>query len=155
MVVQSVGVQDNGGQSSNNGHLVNGSPATPASNGRYSYNSSNSTGQIQYNPYQVEVRANGSNVLLSTAALDPYQYPIDPVYGCTRDFGTRAGSWSCLTWSGLEPKSKMFYLLSTLIILGIVVMILTLIAAIVVFYQCEYLFPSFPRLGPFFSVHSH
>ena len=136
LVVQSVGVQENGVHSLSNSHQVNGSSQN-ASNDVYNSSLAN-TSKTQYNPYQVEVRANGSNVLINTS--DGYQYPLDPsVYGgCTGGgFDSRAGSWSCLTGK-LEPKSKMFYLLSTLIVLGIAIMILTLIAAIVVFYQCEY-----------------
>ena len=120
---------------SNNGHHNQNQNQINGSNGQVAYNSSN-------NSYQVEVRANGSNVLL-TNGDHQYQYPIDPSYGstCPENYGPRIGSWSCINSSsnaGLElPKSKMFYLLSTLIVLGIVTMILTLISAIVIYYQCE------------------
>ena len=135
-IVQPLGVQENGQSSGNGhhpsilGHQINGSSTNP-SNG-HSYSSSNQ--------YQVEVRSSGSNVLLTSESGHPvlsdaqYQYPLEPVYGC-RGLDSNPGSWLCFT--GLEPKSKMFYLLSSLIIMGIAIMILTLIAAVVVFHQCE------------------
>lgn len=137
-IVQPLGVQENGQSSGNGhhpsipGHQVNGSSTTNPSNG-HSYSSSQ---------YQVEIRSSGSNVLLTSESGHPvlsdaqYQYPLEPVYGC-HGLDSNPASWLC--FSGLEPKSKMFYLLSSLIIMGIAIMILTLIAAIFVFHQCEFI----------------
>lgn len=142
--VQPLSVQENGQSSGNGhhpsilGHQVNGSSATNPRNG-HSYSSSNQ--------YQVEVRSSGSNVLLTSESGHPvlsdpqYQYPLEPVYGCP-GLDSNPGSWSCFT--GLEPKSKIFYLLSSLIIMGIAIMILTLIAAVVVFHQCEFTLKTIP-----------